>query len=81
MIERGQSPTFSVTPKPKWQIIHAHSLSGRFSTPVRPEIHAQGKRLGPLPPLSLSVTFGEHFLPYLLQIEMFRRDPGLRLIL
>ena len=48
---------------------------------VRPEIHAQGKRLGPLPPLSLSVTFREHFLPYLLQIEMFRRDPGLRLIL
>lgn len=41
-IERGQSPTIGVPPRPKWQIIHDHSLSGRFSTLVRPIIHAQG---------------------------------------
>lgn len=80
-IERGQSPTIGVPPRPKWQIIHDHSLSGRFSTLVRPIIHAQGERLGSPPPLSRSVTFREHFLPYLLQIEIPRSDPGLRLIL
>lgn len=80
-IERGYSPTYGLTSSPKWEIAHAHSLSGRFSTLVRPEIHAQDKRLGPLLPSSLSVTFREHFLPYLLQIEILRRDPSLRLIL
>lgn len=41
-IERRQSPTIGVPPRPKWQIIHDHSLSGRFSTLVRSIIHAQG---------------------------------------
>ena len=31
--------------------------------------------------LSRSVTYREHFLPYLLQVEILSRDPSLRLIL
>ena len=54
---------------PKWEIIHAHSLSGRFSTLVCPEIHAQPGWLGPVRPLSRSVTARSPFRPYLLQIE------------
>ena len=80
-IERGQSPTIGVPPRPKWQIIHDHSLSGRFSTLVRSIIHAQGGQPSSTRLLSRSVTYREHFLPYLLQVEILRRDPSLRLIL
>ena len=54
-----------------WQIIHAHSLSGRFSTLACPKIlaHAEHSDISPLP--SQSVTARGPFLSYLLQIETF----------
>lgn len=75
-IERGFSPTFGVPPRPKWQIIHAHSLSGRFSTLVRPKILARSSRPWASPFSSRSVTVRGLFLPYLLQIEIPCSDPG-----
>ena len=39
-IERGQSPTFGVSPRPKWQIFHDHSLSGRT---IEPNYSGQAK--------------------------------------
>ena len=56
---------------PKRQIIHAHSLSGRLSTLVRPKILARSSRPGASPFSSRSVTVRGLFLPYLLQIETF----------
>lgn len=75
-IERGLSPTFSAALRPKWQIIHAHSLSRRFSTLVRPKIlaHAEHSDISPLP--SQSVTARGPFRSYLLQIETFTNQPN-----
>ena len=59
-----------------WQIIHAHSLSGRFSTLACPKIlaHAEHSDISPLP--SQSVTARGPFLSYLLQIETFTNQPN-----
>ena len=61
---------------PKWQIIHAHSPGGRFSTLVCPKIlaHAEHSDISPLP--SQPVTARGPFCSYLLQIETFTNQPN-----
>ena len=75
-IERGYSPTFGVPSSPKWEIIHAHSLSGRFSTLVCLNILARGEQLDPLRPLSQSVTDRTVFRSFVLQIETLVCQPN-----